>query len=108
MGIWMAAPVGEQPVIELLQWRILETTPDAERHFVGRNVHSFDGRISSPIQFVDTDRRQGITSSGRVYVLIGPSGGVAVSQYVWDEWCDRHGVSGYTDVTDELFQENWQ
>ncbi|OAJ55976.1 hypothetical protein A6V36_30450 [Paraburkholderia ginsengiterrae] len=108
MPIWMAASVSEQPVIELLQWRIFEIVPDGERHFVGRNAQSYNGRVSSSIQLLDADRRQGITLSGRVYVLIGPPGFASVCQYVWDQWCERNQVSSYHDVTDELSEENWQ
>jgi hypothetical protein len=99
MPIWKGVPVVEEPDISLRDWRIMETERE-ERHFVGARVDDGIGRVSSAIVSFDAIRMTGITSSGRVYRLVGPPGWTGDADYVWSAWRQINRVSSYADVTD--------
>ncbi|MGF6303346.1 MULTISPECIES: hypothetical protein [Paraburkholderia] len=63
--IWNVAPVDVRPEVELIRWRIMETDAGT-RHFVGCETLHHSGQASSAIEQFDTDKRRGVTRSGRI------------------------------------------
>ncbi len=100
-GLWATKPVTEQPALTLQQWSVRELH-DGDRHFVGWCPENREGRVSSKIEFFDPITKRGITSTGRVYELIGPSGHDADAEYVWRAWARINSVTSFTDVTSEV------
>ena len=99
MGIWKCMPVTAEPEVTLVEWRIMETER-GERHFVGARVDNRTSRVSSAIVGFDPKRMMGVSSSGRVYKLLGPPGWDEDVDYVWSVWRLMYKVSSYADVTD--------
>ena len=98
MPLWKTRPVDEEPVIRLERWRILRTEAGSE-HFVGFHSDGRYGRVSSDIEQLDPQARRGVTSTGRIYVLDGPSAWDAQAEYVWERWCGVNRILAYQDVT---------
>jgi hypothetical protein len=99
-GAWTTSPVTETPEIQLSDWQIWETER-GERHFVGYNLTEHEGRASSAIQTFDRGTMRGITSSGRVYELVGPPGHDADAAYTWNRWMTFNKVITAKEVTHE-------
>lgn len=101
MAIWRPAPVNDEPELTLTSWRVMQTEV-GDCHLVGIRADSLTGRVSSPILKLDMKSQVGVTSTGRVYRLLGPAQWTADARYVWDQWCEMYQVSEWRDVTDEL------
>lgn len=104
MPIWQSAPVAIDPQLTLTSWQILETD-SGTRHFIGADVRDGTGRVSSAISQFDAAACKGVTESGRVYQLRGPSAHCEDAHYVWQRWCKWNGVVEFTDVTTHAFGE---
>lgn len=104
MPVWSVPDVSAEPHISISDWQIFETQRGS-RHFVGSNVRNANGRVSTAIQEFDRSLLRGITSSGRIYQLVGPRGCSANGQYTWEHWCVVNGVASYTDVTAHVLME---
>jgi hypothetical protein len=104
MPVWSVPGVSAEPEMSLSDWQILETQKGS-RHFVGNDVRDYTGRVSTAIQQFDPTALRGITSSGRVYQLVGPRGCSEDGQYIWERWCRVNGITSYTDVTAKLLTE---
>ncbi len=104
MNIYLAAPVSEAPICFLEHWSIRRTGEGA-MHFVGFNVESCDGRVSTRIMELDVLRRVALTESGRRYVLLGSAGYDSDAEYVWRWVVSKRGIAGWTDVTAELIPD---
>jgi hypothetical protein len=100
-GIWKTEPVGSQPRIRLSNCRIMRTER-GEIHFIGYAVDDYEGRVSTAIQSLDLAARTGVTSSGRLYELIGKPGCDPDADYTWGMWARVNGVKCAEDVTAEL------
>ena len=92
MPIWEVSSIDIEPETKLTWWSIREVAlvgePGMTRHFVGEVAQWHpEGRVSSPIVEFDPVKMRGITRSGRVYQLIGPTGSTKESDYVWAWWC---------------------
>jgi len=104
MNIWPTAPVDIEPEILLSNWQVMELD-SGSRHFVGRNVQEFSGRVSSAIVSFDPHSMTGKTRSGRIYRLQGGPGYDEDGQYVWSLWARIHyAAKSYADVTSEYWQ----
>lgn len=103
MPMWKPRPVGMEPVIHLVRWRVFEAD-DSTRHFVGWAIEGMSGRVSSAIQEFDAARGEGRTQSGRVYRLEGPPGEDGDASYTWNRWCELNSVTSVRDVSDEYRQ----
>ena len=90
-GIWATTPVSETPEIVLRSWRVMQLK-DGDRHFVGYNVTEHEGRVSSKIVQFDKETMRGVTASGRVYQLEGPSGYNGDAIYTWNKWQAINGI----------------
>lgn len=101
MTVWKVASVIEDPEIFLVSWKVMETK-EGTRHFVGYNVSGREGRVSSAIEKFDKVQMTGVTSSGRVYKLKGPSNPNLDAEYVWNRWRNINDVDEYIDVSDKL------
>ena len=100
MSIWKTSPVERTPVLGLAQWSVYQTET-GERHFVGYNVTEGEGRVSSAIVDFNRETKQGRTSSGRIYQLVGDPGHNGDAIYTWGRWCEINRVSEQRDVTEE-------
>jgi hypothetical protein len=99
--IWKTQPVASQPRLRLASWRIMRTER-GEIHFIGYAVDNNEGRVSTAIQSLDLAARTGVTSSGRLYELIGKPGYDPDADYVWAMWARVNGVKRAEDVTAEV------
>lgn len=104
MPVWSVPDASTEPDISISDWQIFETQ-NGSRHFVGTNVREHTGRVSTAIQELDLTLLRGVTSSGRVYQLVGPRGSSADGRYIWEHWCIVNGISSYTDVTTDVLAE---
>lgn len=103
-SIWRPCSVEQEPETILTQWRVFEVAGDFDSvpttiHFVG--YAGYEGRVCSPVQTYDPTTRRGITRSGRVYELSGPSGWNSDADYVFRRWLLRNGSPKAVEVTDK-------
>jgi hypothetical protein len=107
MPVWRPLPVSEDPVIVLVNWRVLSIDSvdgaESSHHFNGYHTTDRGGRVSSKILEYDPKTKTGATRSGRRYQLLGPSGRSADALYVWDHWAQHNDVDAdrVTNVTEE-------
>ncbi|AIP30978.1 hypothetical protein DR64_2415 [Paraburkholderia xenovorans LB400] len=104
MPVWSVAGISAEPELSISEWQILETQLGS-RHFVGIDVRDCTGRVSTAIQQFDSTALRGVTSSGRVYQLVGSQGCSSNGQYIWERWCIVNGITSYTDVTADVLVE---
>jgi len=90
------------PEVALARWRIVRL-PDGGCHLVGFRTDTDrpKGRFSTRLEGFDPVGMAGVTSSGRVYRLVGPSGDGPDTQLVRDGWLVTCGLrpDEATDVT---------
>ena len=104
MAIWNVASIDEEPEIVLTNWVVFVATSklwsEQTLHFVGYNVFSRMGRVSSAIIKFDCEKSVGMTESGRIYRLQGPQGsGSLDGLYLWNLWCQRNEVSESEEIS---------
>lgn len=104
MPVWSVSDTSSEPNVSISDWQIFETE-HGSRHFVGSDIRDHTGRVSTAIQEFNLALLRGVTSSGRVYQLVGPRGCSADGQYIWAHWCAVNEVTSYTDVTAEVVAE---
>lgn len=102
MPIWSTIPVTRQPTLTLSQWSIYEL-PDGDRYFVGWAVENREGRVSSQIEQFDVKTMCGVTSSGRVYRLVGHPGSTSDAEYTWNQWRRINEVHEFVKVSNEVW-----
>lgn len=100
-SIWETLPVAEQPSITLIRWSVREIH-SGERHFVGYNPANHEGRVSTAILSFDPRTGHGVTCSGRIYHLVGPSGRDRDGEWVWTHWVHAQKCSTWSDVSPEF------
>jgi len=107
-GVHLTTPVSAEPGIRLVQWSIKDCGfPDGTRarHLVGFDSVNHEGRVSSEIVEFDNVKMHVITSTGRVYALVGASGQNGDADYVWNRWKQIYQVTNEADVSiEELLQ----
>lgn len=101
MPVWSTTSVEDVPELQLRDWRVYES-PEGDRHLVGYNITESEGRVSSAISEFDAQSQRAVTSSGRVYELVGPSGHNADADYVWKRWMGIQGHDDFLDVTAQV------
>ena len=87
--------------VYLERWSIRESDK-GERHFLGHNIHSQDGRVSTPIRSFDPVTRTGTTATGSKYRLLGRAGRDSDAEYVWGTAVKAWGIKKWEDVTASL------
>ena len=102
MSIWAVSSVEDHPEAELVSWRVFELE-NGDRHFCGYETNFREGRVCSRVESFDPESRQGLTSSGRCYRLLGAPGHNSDALYVWDRWRSRNAVTAFTDVSDAVY-----
>ena len=106
MSIYRVANVSDEPWITLAQWSIRRATAnesvEGNNYFVGRNLSTDEGRVSTPIIEFDPMTRTGVTRSGRRYRLVGRAGRNGDADYVWDRIASVWAIESWLDVTAEL------
>jgi hypothetical protein len=105
MTIWKVSPVAVEAETRLADWQVAQL-PDGARHLVGYAVNAREGRTSSRIVQFDFERLRAVTSSGRVYELVGPPGYHSDAQYVWERWQRINSVVKFTAVTAEVWAQH--
>lgn len=95
MPVWNVLPINLAPEVELTDWAVFELE-NGDRHFAGYNITHSEGRASSLIVSFDKTNMTGITSSGRVYSLVGKPGIYGDGLYVWGRWCNINSVDPQT------------
>jgi hypothetical protein len=102
MPIWRVTPVTEMPTSTLASWRVFQTET-GERHLCGYASREREGRVTSAIATFDPATASAITSTGRVYQLVGPPGRDADAVYVLQYWLVVNRVQSIDDVTEEVW-----
>lgn len=97
-SVWPVDPVSERPVIELERWLVMQL-PDGSSHFVGWNITDQEGRATTSIVEFDPATCRGATASGRVYVLIGPTGPDRDGVHTWRRWMRIQNQKTAVDVS---------
>jgi hypothetical protein len=72
------------------------------RHLVGWNLESTKGRVSSPVEVLDPQRRLARTRSGRVYELRQGPGLNGDAFSTWCRWKTVRGIVQERDISDEV------
>ena len=88
-SIWNTPPVEEEPMIRLSNWQVIEVS--GECRLVGYHAAGHEGRLSTPIQVIESQGLRAVTRSGRVYVLEGPAGSHPDADWVLDRWLHAQG-----------------
>jgi hypothetical protein len=96
--------VDVQPLVHVSRWRILAITTEiffmkGLMYIVGFCEESQKYRISTAIVSINQKRRCCVTRTGRIYMLVGPSGYDEQAQRAW-----LRRITGleYSDVSSEL------
>ncbi len=91
MPIWRTRPLGEHPRVMLVSWRIIQTA-DGRRHFNGYDPENYEGRVSNVIRSFDCETMSGLSTTGRIYNLVGPSRFNMDAETVLQAWCSIHQI----------------
>jgi hypothetical protein len=90
MSTWLPPTADEQPEVELVCWGAFEVLVaelgSPTIHVAGLRGAGGEGRVSSPVATVDAANRSVVTSTGRIYRLVGAHGMQGDAQYVWHRW----------------------
>lgn len=107
MSIWLPPTAEEQPEVSLVHWGAFEVlVPELGAptiHVAGFRVGG-EGRVSSPVAKVDATNRCVVTSTGRVYRLLGAPGLQGDSTYVWERWVWKWHATVLRDAAPALLQ----
>ena len=109
LPLWIPPTIADQPGVALTGWGVFKVClpkigcPTA--HMVGYNERSGEGRVSSPLTKFDSKSRCGVTSSGRVYRLVGEPGLGGEASYVWDRWMSIWDSSEVRELSLEMLDE---
>lgn len=102
MPIDIYGPDDGPDTVYLSAWSIRQL-PNGERRFCGYGHH--EGRVSTAIVQIDPVSREGLTSSGRKYVLQGRCGHDRDAEYVWNLVLRAFKTDSWTDVTLDLIPD---
>jgi hypothetical protein len=108
MSTWLPPTAEEQPEVSLVDWGAFEVlVPELGApsiHVAGVRAAGGEGRVSSPVARVNGAGRCVVTSTGRVYRLIGAPGLQGDAAYVWRRWVASWRASVLSDATPALLQ----
>ncbi len=93
--------VARQPAVTLVRWSIIEVDR-SHRYLLGHCVENAEGRVSSPIVSIDVHNMHCVTTSGRIYILEGPSGFDTDANTLWEWLALRRGFKSWVAVTDRI------
>lgn len=108
MSVWLPPTADEQPEVALVCWGAFEVlVPELGAptiHVVGLRDAVGEGRVSSPVAKVDAPSRSVVTSTGRVYRLIGAPGMQGDANYVWRRWLLNWSAEVMSDAAPALVE----
>lgn len=102
----MVKPVEDEPYVELERWHFARQGD--EYRLVGVPAGPHKGRITSAIASYDAEERRAVTSSGRVYRLVGEPdaeigrGALAVHVMMWGIDALPVALADESDVVDSF------
>ena len=105
MPIWIPPSLEDQPGVTLSGWAAFKVFlpgngfPTA--HLVGYNERVGEGRVSSHMVKFDAASMCGVTSSGRLYRLLGEPGLAGDAAYVWQRWTNRWSADAHEEMSAE-------
>ncbi len=106
-GIEKPEPGDDAVIIAL--WSIKEIiygdNKEPTHHLIGFMPQDSTGRVSSAIQFFDSERRVIQTNSGRLYKLYGLPGSHPNADHVWGLWKSFNKARDERDVTLDYYWE---
>lgn len=106
MSVWLPPTAEEQPDVSLVSWGAFEVlVPELGAptiHIAGLLERAGEGRVSSPVAKVDGAGRCVITSTGRVYRLVGAPGLQGDASYVWGRWVWKWNAQVLSDAAPAL------
>lgn len=106
MSTWLPPTADEQPEVSLVSWGAFEVlVPELGAptiHIAGLHERAGEGRVTSPVAKVDGASRCVVTSTGRVYRLIGPPGMQGDAEYVWRRWVFKWNAKVLSDAAPAL------
>ena len=108
MSTWLPPTAAEEPDVALVAWGAFEVlvpelgTPTI--HVAGMREAGATGRVSSPVAKVDAATRSVVTSTGRIYRLIGAPGLQGDATYVWTRWVWKWNATVLSDAAPALVQ----
>ena len=109
LPIWIPPSLANQPGVPLSGWAAFKVlVPEIGHptaHLVGFNEHCYEGRVSSPLKRFDVESRCGVTSSGRVYRLLGQPGLNGDGAYVWERWVGAWNATVFEELSLEALDE---
>ena len=110
-GVWVPAPVSQEPSITLTRWQIIKVSENGldTFHFVGDRKGGTHARVSSTMTAFDKSTRRGTTHTGRVYELDGDPDWLSDdAMYVLERWLAAQGLTFAVveDATREVFPES--
>lgn len=100
MSICLVAPVEREPEVTLINWTVFQSST-GERHFAGHCIENGTSRFSTAIAVFDPATQRGITHSGRVYLLKGPSGHDSDAAYVMNQIAAAR-CTAFIDVSSQM------
>lgn len=102
-SVYRPVPIDREPVTCLYRWQVYEVSSslwaDTTRHFVGWT--GTEGRVSSAMRSYNSETKEGISESGRVYKLVGESAYNPDAEYVWAKWASFNKLINTYNVTTE-------
>jgi hypothetical protein len=91
-SVWPVASVSEEPAVVLTGWFVVRM-PTGYCHLAGRNVRAHEGRVTTAVVSLGPEERQVVTTSGRLYELVGPPGRDLDAMWVVRIWLRAHGLT---------------
>lgn len=106
MSTWLPPTAEEQPEVFLECWGAFEVlVPELGAptiHVAGVRAAGGEGRVSSPVAKVNGAGRCVITSTGRIYRLVGAPGMRGDALYVWHRWLRSWSAEVLSDAAPAL------
>jgi hypothetical protein len=102
-----AAPVRDQPAIEVVSWRLMKASSGALHLATLRHGQADQvvARLTSAIAHINCTSRTLTTSSGRLYVLQGPPESRPVERQALRDGAAALGLSGAIDVSEKQWEQ---
>lgn len=109
MSVWLPPTAEEQPEVSLVSWGAFEVlVPELGAptiHIAGVREVGGEGRVSSPVAKVDALNRSVVTSTGRIYRLLGAPGLQGEATYVWQRWVRNWSAEVLSDAAPALLHQ---
>jgi len=104
--MWKPPSPADEPLVELFDWSafliFLPALGLPSVHLVGINLQSGRSRVTSPVARVHVSGTRFITSSGRIYDLVGPSGSPDDCRAMMGSWLTTWNAKVLENVTATL------